>query len=176
MKADPLRVVASWEPLMNFCPSCAQPLVAREVFGRVRPVCPSCGYVGFRDPKVAAGVIVEQGGRILLTRRAHDPGRGLWGLPAGYMEWDERVKEAAVRETREETGLDVRPERLVGVYSSPERGVVLVIYTASIVGGSLQTSEESEAVAFWAPEALPELAFPENMAAVIADWRRARGT
>jgi 8-oxo-dGTP diphosphatase len=160
---------------MKFCPHCAQPLVQREAFGRVRPVCPACGFVGFRDPKVAAGVLVERDGCVLLTRRAHDPGRGLWGLPAGYMEWDERVEAAAVREAREETGLDVRLESVVGVYSYPVRGTVLIVYAATIMGGSLRTSEESEAVEFFAPDALPELAFPEN-ASIIADWRHAIGS
>ncbi len=154
---------------MKYCPNCAQPLVMREAFGRVRPVCPSCGFVGFRDPKVAAAVIVDRAGDILLTRRAHDPGRGLWGLPAGYMEWDEPVQDAAVREAREETGLDVGLRRLVGVYSYPARGVLLVVYAGRIEGGELCASDESEEVAFFPPNALPPLAFPEN-AAIIADW------
>lgn len=155
---------------MKYCPECAEPLVEREAFGRARSVCPRCGYVAFRDPKVAVGAIVAREGRILLTRRAHDPGRGLWGLPAGYMEWDERVEDATVREVREESGLDVRLERLVGVYSYPARGLVLVVYEAAIVGGELRASEESEAVEFFAPDALPALAFPENTA-ILADWR-----
>ncbi|HEV2237030.1 MAG TPA: NUDIX hydrolase, partial [Ktedonobacterales bacterium] len=106
---------------MKFCPECGAPLEERQAYGRVRPVCPACGYIGFRDPKVAAAVIVARTGAILLTRRAHDPGRGLWGLPAGYMEWDERVEDAAIRETLEETGLTVRLDRLIGVYSYPTR-------------------------------------------------------
>jgi ADP-ribose pyrophosphatase YjhB (NUDIX family) len=156
---------------MNFCPECGGRLEPRQAFGRVRPVCPTCGYVGFRDPKVAVAVIVAREGAILLTLRAHDPGRGLWGLPAGYMEWDERVQDAATRETLEETGLAVRLDRLVGVYSYPERGgLVLVVYAATPTGGMLRTSEESTAVEYWPVEALPPLAFPENTA-IIADWR-----
>jgi ADP-ribose pyrophosphatase YjhB (NUDIX family) len=158
---------------MKFCPECGGPLEQRQAYGRVRPVCPACGYIGFRDPKVAAAVIVARDGAILLTRRAHDPGRGLWGLPAGYMEWDERVEDAAIRETREETGLEVRLDRLIGVYSYPDRGgLVLVVYAATASGGSLHASEESEAVEYWPPDALPPLAFPENVA-IIADWQAA---
>jgi 8-oxo-dGTP diphosphatase len=158
---------------MIYCPKCGQPMATREAFGRMRPVCPRCGHVAFRDPKVAAGVIVERNGQILLTRRAHDPGRGRWGLPAGYMEWDEPVEAAAAREVLEETGLIVQVERLVGVYSFPGRGVVLIVYAGRMLGGGLRTSEESESVEFFAPDALPELAFPEN-AAIIADWRAGR--
>jgi ADP-ribose pyrophosphatase YjhB (NUDIX family) len=161
---------------MKFCPECGGPLEQRQAYGRARPVCPACGYVGFRDPKVAVAVIVARDGAILLTLRAHDPGRGLWGLPAGYMEWDERVEDAALRETLEETGLDVRLDCLVGVYSYPERGgLVLVVYAATPTGGTLRTSEESTAVEYWPADALPPLAFPENTA-IIADWRAARST
>ena len=70
---------------MSYCSECAHEMVAREAFGRMRPVCPRCGHVAFRDPKVTAGALVVRDGNILMTRRAHDPGRGLWDLPAGYM-------------------------------------------------------------------------------------------
>lgn len=156
---------------MKFCPMCATALEERPAFGRTRPVCPSCGFIAFRNPKVAAGVLVERSGDILLTRRAHDPGRGLWGLPAGYMEVDETAEAAAIRETLEETGLLVRPIHLVGVYSFPARGVLLIVFAAVADGGELRASEESEAVGFFPPDDLPPLAFPENHA-IIADWRR----
>jgi ADP-ribose pyrophosphatase YjhB (NUDIX family) len=158
---------------MTFCPQCASALVERAAYGRVRPVCPRCGYVAFHDPKVAVGAVIEHEGKILLTLRAHDPGRGQWGLPAGYMEWDEDVLSAGVREVYEETGLVVRMGVLVGVYSAPARGVVLIIYTAQIVSGQLRVSAESEAVEFFAPEALPQLAF-SNTVDVIADWQAGR--
>jgi 8-oxo-dGTP diphosphatase len=156
---------------MKFCPMCAAPLEERPAFGRTRPVCPRCGYVGFRNPKIAAGVLVERDGGILLTQRAHDPGQGYWGLPAGYMEWDETVEQAAIREAREETGLLVTPSRLVGVYSYPARGLVLIVFAAAVVGGELGASEESQAVDFFRPDELPALAFPENRT-IIDDWRR----
>jgi ADP-ribose pyrophosphatase YjhB (NUDIX family) len=156
---------------MRFCPQCAQPLEKRHIYGRLRPVCPRCGFIAFRDPKVAVGAVIAGAGGILLTRRAMDPGRGRWGLPAGYMEWDERAEDAAVREVREETGLEVRLERLVGVYSHPDRGVLLVIYAATLVGGTLRADpEECEAVGFFPPEHLPELAFPSTHD-ILADWR-----
>jgi 8-oxo-dGTP diphosphatase len=156
---------------MKFCPMCAAPLEERLAFGRSRPVCPSCGYVGFRNPKIAAGVVAERDGCILFTRRAHDPGRGQWALPAGYMEWDETAEGAAMREAREETGLDMRIDRLVGVYSTPSSGVVLVIYAASVAGGELCAGDECEDVAFFPADDLPEVAFPST-ASILADWRR----
>ena len=158
---------------MLYCPMCAAALQERLSFGRTRPVCPACGYVAFRNPKVAAGVVAAGDGGILLTQRAHDPGRGLWGLPAGFMEWEETVEQAAIRETSEETGLLVAPTSLVGVYSYPDRGLVLVVFAADIVGGELGSSDECESVGFFQPDSLPPLAFVENHG-IIDDWSRQR--
>ncbi len=156
---------------MEHCPRCGLALEEREAFGRLRPVCPGCGHVVFRGPKVAAGALVVQAGAILLNQRDIDPGLGKWGLPAGYVDLGERVEDAAVREVKEETGLDVRLESLLGVYSDVERGVALVIYCASVSGGALIVGPETRAVGFFAPDALPELAFAQNHD-IIADWLR----
>lgn len=157
-----------------YCPQCATPTQPRDAYGRVRPVCPRCGFVVFHDPKVAVGAVVEREGRILMTLRAHDPGRGQWGLPAGYMEWDEDVTAAGAREVFEETGLSVRLTHLVGVYSVPASGVVLIIYAAEILDGALRISAESEALEWVAPDALPPVAF-SNTQRVVADWQALRG-
>jgi 8-oxo-dGTP diphosphatase len=156
---------------MEHCPRCGQALEEREAFGRLRPVCPDCGHVVFRGPKVAAGALVVQDGSILLNQRDIDPGLGKWGLPAGYVDLGERVEEAAIREVKEETGLDVCLDGLLGVYSDVGRGVALVIYCASVCGGALIVGPETRAVGFFAPDALPELAFAQN-SDIIADWLR----
>jgi ADP-ribose pyrophosphatase YjhB (NUDIX family) len=154
---------------MEHCPRCGEALEEREAFGRLRPVCPACGHVVFRGPKVAAGALVTRDGAILLNQRDIDPGLGKWGLPAGYVDLGERVEDAAIREVREETGLDIRLDSLLGVYSDVERGVALVIYCASVCGGALIVGPETRDVGFFAPDALPELAFAQNHA-IIADW------
>ena len=156
---------------MEYCPRCGQALEEREAFGRLRPVCPDCGHVVFRGPKVAAGALVAQAGSILLNQRDIDPGIGKWGLPAGFVDLGERVEDAAIREVKEETGLDVCLEGLLGVYSDVERGVVLVVYCASVCGGELIVGHETRAVDFFTPDALPELAFAQN-AIIIEDWLR----
>jgi ADP-ribose pyrophosphatase YjhB (NUDIX family) len=125
--------------------------------------------VVFRAPKLVAGALVARAGQLLMNRRDIDPGMGKWGLTAGYVELGEPVEEAALREVREETGLEVRLEGLVGVYTAVETGVVLVIYHASIVEGEPVAGHETQAVGFFAPDALPELAFEQNRQ-IIADW------
>jgi ADP-ribose pyrophosphatase YjhB (NUDIX family) len=154
---------------MSYCSECAHAMEEREAFGRPRPVCPRCGFVAFQSAKVVAGALVVRDGALLMTRRAHNPGYGLWDLPAGYMEADERLEEAAAREVREETGLEVRLGSQLGAYSSG-RGIVLVIFLAEETGGTLQLSAESLELDFFPPDALPPLAFPETMAGVLADW------
>ena len=80
----------------------------RFLFGEERAICPQCGWIHFEDPKVAAGVLVEQEGRILLVQRGNDPERGVWSFPAGFVNAYEDPARAAERECLEETGLVVR--------------------------------------------------------------------
>jgi 8-oxo-dGTP diphosphatase len=105
----------------NFCPRCGTPVRHEERFGKVRPVCPQCDWICFVDPKVAAAVLIEQDGRVLLVRRAGEPFRGLWTLPAGFINGGEDPAEAAARECLEETGLSVRVVRVQG--ASTRRGL-----------------------------------------------------
>ena len=105
----------------NYCPRCGT-LVNHEMrFGKVRPVCPQCGWIHFVDPKVAAAVLIEQDGQVLLVRRANEPFRGLWTLPAGFINGGEDPAEAAARECLEETGLSVRVNRVLEIVHPSHR-------------------------------------------------------
>ncbi len=162
----------------KFCHRCGNALVKRVVDdGHTRPVCSACGHIFYLNPPIAAGVIVErEDGKIVLVLRGENPGKGLWCLPAGFMEIDETLEQAAQRECREETGLIVTTDDLVGVWSyfHREKGTagVLVVYTAHIVGGELKPGSDSVDVRFFAPEEIPEeqLAFWTHRAA-LARWR-----
>ena len=101
----------------------------------LRPTCSACGYVYYRDPKVAVGVLAGLDGRVLLARRNHEPGMGLWTFPSGYVDAGEVVEAAARREAMEETGAEVRLERLMAVRSQEGSPVVLIVYAAVITGG-----------------------------------------
>lgn len=120
-------------------------------------------------------MVAERDGRILLTRRGHEPMYGRWSFPSGFVDAGEVVESAAVREVEEETGAIVETTHLLGVYSTAGDPVIFVAYAAVVTGGTLRAGEESLEVGYFAPDALPELAFPHDPA-IIAEWRRTRGT
>lgn len=133
-----------------------------ERFGKVRPVCPQCGWIYFADPKVAAAVLIEQDGRVLLVRRANDPFRGLWTLPAGFVDAHEDPAGAAARECLEETGLTVRVKRVLDVIAGREheRGAdFIIVYQAQIISGTLAPADDADAAEWFTREQLPPLAF-----------------
>jgi mutator protein MutT len=154
----------------QFCPICGGALVGRVVKhgDPMRLVCASCGFVFYQDPKLAAGAIVVLDGRIVLARRAIEPALGKWVFPGGFVDRGETVEEAAARETREEVNVAVEIGELVGVYSYPGNEVVLVVYTAHVVGGELRAADECLEVATFAPREIPwdVLAFPSTRAAL----------
>lgn len=158
---------------VNFCLRCGGAMEVRERYGRERAVCPVCGYIHFLNPTPVAGCIVEHDGQIVLVRRGIEPGRGLWGIPAGFMEWGETAEEGAMRETAEETGLTVRIKRLLGVYSfvNPHGSGVIIFYVATAISGTLVAGDDAEKVVMFAPGAWPDaIAFPTHRQA-LADYR-----
>lgn len=159
-------------PLVRFCSGCAAPLQRRTVEGKVLPVCPRCGQVVYADPKVAAGAIIEDGGRVLLLRRAISPARGLWTFPGGYVDRGEPVPEAAAREAHEEAGVTVALGALLGVYSARGVPVVLIVYRALVAEGTPRAGPEALELRWVEPEDIPweELAFPST-AEALTDWR-----
>lgn len=147
---------------VNYCPRCGSSLSQEEQFGRLRPVCPQCGWIYFADPKVAAAVLVEKNGQVLLVRRTNEPKRGLWSVPAGFVDAGEDPARAAARECLEETGLTVRVTRLLDVIYGIEhpRGAHIVIaYAGEVVSGSLAPGDDADRAEFFSPGALPPLAF-----------------
>ena len=158
---------------VTYCPNCATALERRETFGRERPVCPNCSYTHFDDPKVAVGVVAERDGAILMTLRNHEPKLGEWSFPSGYVDAYEDVHEAAVREAREETGLAVTIEHLLGVYQEPNSRVIYLAFAATAGEGEPTPGDECTDVRFFPPDALPPPAFHHD-AAIIAAWRRWR--
>ena len=130
-----------------------------------RLVCARCGFVFYLDPKVAVGTIISGGdGRLVLVKRAIDPCYGLWVFPGGYVDRGEEITSAAIREAREESGLDVRLDGLVNIYSYPRRPLIIIVYAATAVGGELCSDDECLEARMFAREEIPwdELAFPST--------------
>jgi ADP-ribose pyrophosphatase YjhB (NUDIX family) len=138
---------------VRFCPLCGTPLVSRDDHGTHRPTCPNCGYIHYRNPVPAAGVILIEQGRVLLVKRRYAPRAGAWCLPAGFMEYGETPRQCAVRELAEETGLSCRLDDLFGVYAGfddPRVRAVLILYRAERTGGRLVPGDDAIA-ARWFP-------------------------
>ncbi len=162
---------------MKYCPECGAPLSRKELEGRPRAYCPRCGKVFYARPKVGAGCLIEEEGRLLLLRRAREPFKGCWNLPAGYVEIDEEPSETAVRETREETGLQVEARELVGVYAfadDPRGNGLLIVYRCEIVGGEVRETAEGKDGAFFSKEALPDDLAGGGHDQAIRAWAEAR--
>ena len=161
---------------LRYCPRCAGPFERRLVEGRPRLVCSACGQIFYENPRVAAALIVEQDGRVLLGRRVREPS-GKWDLPAGFVEIDEHPAIAAVRETLEETGLQTEVTALLDVFADTRAGIVLVVYVGRVIGGTLaRNADETSEVAFFRADALPsdeEVAF-ENTRGALRDWAAQR--
>jgi 8-oxo-dGTP diphosphatase len=150
------------ESQIKFCPRCGTPVLRKERFGKIHPICPQCEWIYFEDPKVAAAVLIEQDSCVLLVRRINEPYRGLWTLPAGFVDAGEDPARAAERECLEETGLSVHVMRVLDVIAGKEheRGADFVIaYQGEVTSGTLSPGDDADEVKWFARNDLPPLAF-----------------
>src|SRR5207244_8253453 len=140
------------------CPACGGALETRSLKASEpdRLVCGACAFVFYLDPKVAVGTIIgATDGRIVLVRRAIEPGYGLWVFPGGYVDRGEELTCAAVREAREECGLEVRIDGLVNIYSYSGRTPIIVVYAATALTGELCSDDECLAARLFSPSEIP---------------------
>jgi 8-oxo-dGTP diphosphatase len=161
----------------RYCVSCGGPLAP----GVLKPgdperlICQDCGFVFYLDPKVAVGTVIRMSDdRIVLVRRAIEPGYGLWVFPGGYVDRGERLEDAAIREAMEECGLAIEIESLVNVYSYRGKTPVIVVYAARMTGGTLHAADnESLEAGTFAADTIPwhALAF-ESTEQALRDYYR----
>ncbi len=147
-----------------YCPLCTTMLIEKEIYDARRQVCQACGFINFLEPKLVAVVVVKLRDAFLLGRRSIDPGSGSWSFVSGYVNRGEKVEEAALREVKEETNLEVQLQRLLGVYSERGNPHVVVAYLAALDERTLSTmtpqADEVSELAFFPLQEMPALAFP----------------
>ena len=150
----------------HFCLFCGSPLEVRLIENREHEACPNDDFVLWRDPKVAAAVVVEMDGGVLLGRRAIEPGYGLWCLPGGFVNDDEDPAAAAARECLEEVRARVEITELLEVFHVGKRtaaSIVGVAYRGRLMPGETpQAGPEMLELRVFMPDALPEIAFPSH--------------
>jgi ADP-ribose pyrophosphatase YjhB (NUDIX family) len=163
---------------LNFCTRCGDALEFGAVEGedRDRLACASCGFVAYVNPRLVVTTIpINADGEVVLLRRGIEPGKGWWAQPGGFLEVDETVTEAAIRETLEETGLIVQPGEIVGLYSRLEAAVVVIAFEAQVIRGEYRLNPEALEIQAFRPEAIPwhGIAFKTTHWA-LRDWVRRR--
>lgn len=165
---------------LNFCPTCGSGELAWRIPAgddRERQLCIDCGAIHYSNPRNIAGCIAEHAGRILLCRRAIEPRRGYWTIPAGFMEDRETLAEAAARETREEANAQATELSLYALFSLPHISQVYVMFRSEIADGQAWAGPESLEVGWFEEAQIPweELAFPvmeQSLRLYLADRRR----
>ncbi len=145
------------EPKINFCSQCGTPTHFRVPEGDSLPraVCDACGQIHYQNPKLVVGTLPVWEGRILLCRRAIEPRYGLWTLPAGFMENNETMAEAALRETREEACARVELGRLYTLISVPHISQIHAIYEARLLDTDFAAGVETLEIALFSAEQIP---------------------
>lgn len=153
---------------MNYCSACGNRVTLKIPKGddRVRSVCEQCQTVFYDNPRMVIGAIAEYGDKILLCRRAIEPSKGKWTLPAGYLENNETIAECAIRETIEEAGAEIRDLSPYALINLPHISQVYFIFRARHVNGDFHPGRESLEVVLLHPEDIPwqELAFSSMLA------------
>jgi ADP-ribose pyrophosphatase YjhB (NUDIX family) len=158
--------------MIAYCSSCGAETETRLIGKQHLSVCPGCDRIFFRNPKVVVTALIEDQGKVLLVRRDIEPGRGLWGLPGGFVDWNEHPERAVVRECLEEVGVTIEPDELLSVQhviTEDDEGIVILPYRARLVGGEPIAADEVQQVGWFSPDRLPSLAFSSHRK-ILQGW------
>jgi thiamine-phosphate pyrophosphorylase len=150
----------------RFCPRCGNKLETRCLENRDRGFCPACRVVHYENPVPATAVVAfNERNELLLVQRVVEPGKGKWCLPGGFQELGETPEQCALREFKEETGLDGRVLELIALemgFNPSAREVLVTGYRALVCGGELRAGDDASAAAYFPLAGLPELAFQSH--------------
>ena len=168
-----------------FCSRCATPMAPAMLGGKERSQCPACGFVLWRNPAPVGMALIEHESKLVLIRRSEAPLADYWAPPAGYVECGESVPEAVCREAREECGLQIELDGLLGVFSQADVDVLIVAYSAHSRGGVLRAGDDASDARLFDSMELPLQPPPAAgtatdhwlygvIAETISHWRGAR--
>lgn len=148
----------------KYCSNCGSVVVLKLTEGRDRFVCEACNIIHYTNPKIVVGALCVWEDKVLLCRRAIEPRRGYWNLPAGYLEDFEKTEDGAIRETWEEAGAEIEIQNVLTVYNLPQANQVYIHFLAKLKDGIIRNGEESIESALFAEEEIPwkELAFTSS--------------
>lgn len=171
-------VIAEQIQPLRFCHRCGALLdwANRAGDDRPRQICTACDWIHYHNAKPCAGALVEQHGRLLLLQRAIEPYLGCWDIPGGFLEADEHPEAGAIREVREETGLEIELIELFGIYIDrygyEDEGdhCLNIYYSARPVGGRAQPADEAADLAWFPPNQLPTTIAFHHARQVLSDW------
>ncbi len=156
---------------IKFCQHCGQKLSEKHIENIIRPYCADCNLAIFLNPKVVVVVVVSMDSNLVLIRRGTPPHIGQWSFPGGYVDQGEMLEDAAIREIQEETSLEVEIDDFIGVYSEHNNPIVLVAYSAKVLGGNISPGDDVEGVGVFEFNYLPTLSLPNDYK-ILEDWQR----
>lgn len=161
------------EKYYRYCPQCKQSLKQKLFDGRERLHCPKCDFIFWNNPKPVVSIILHKQGKALMLQRAKEPLKNYWCLPGGYINYEETPEQAIIRETKEELGVNIKINKLVGVYriDNDPRGVNIDIIYDGIFMDDYVLSDEHKSIAYFYPKNLPaKIAYKHREA--IAEWNK----
>lgn len=141
-----------------FCPTCKNTLERSMVDSENHLMCGNCGFIFWNNPKPVVSIILEDHGKILMLQRANEPLKNFWCLPGGFIKYEETAEEAVRREVKEEANIDIKIQRIAGVYriDNDPRGIHIdIIYYGTIMNNGIKLSEEDKKYDFFDPDKLP---------------------
>lgn len=153
----------------KYCSNCGEVVIIKFAEGRDRIVCEHCCTIHYTNPKLVVGVLAVWENKVLLCRRAIEPRKGYWNLPAGYLEDYEKAEDGAIRETWEEAGTEIEIEKVFTVYNLPQANQVYIHFLAKLKDGIIRNGEESIESALFAEDEIPwkEMAFTSSSFALL---------
>lgn len=163
------------EKLYKFCPNCKTTLIKKIIDKKLRIICPNCTFIFWNNPRpCVSAIIFDEDRNILLLKKTNKPFKEFWCLPGGVVEYDETPQQSIIREVKEETNLDIKIKKLIGVYlinNDPRGNGLDLIFIGAVKKAEVILSFEHTEYNFFSPSELPELIAYKHREA-ISDYEK----